>query len=281
MFNEFISFDNSGDSLIKEESITDIYQSTKLFLDSNLINEAASEWLNRNSINRNISNMFKESKNVKANSKSIQKTNIKAKGCGKHMLADNACPSCELVRIAGKQDDVRYGDTKANPGGYTFRTYEEKGPTLKINPPAKEPNFQKDNDKNKKLKRGDKSVSAFRVGKPDGIGAEWNTRTNGSGLTGGAGLGNPMSSESVEYSNANPASTAMPSGGSVNPLSGSFSEKKVFSKFRVKKEAIDSPGEVAMGVGGTLGGSGNKEGMATYGDERRIGISIKKKINRS
>ena len=287
MFEEFIIFDNSGDETIKEEAITEIYSASNLFLESNLITAAANQWLNKNKINKAIYEIFKEGKNVKTNSKSIQKANLRSKGCGKHiMLADNNCPACQMARIAGKQDDVRYGDTKANPGGYIFRTYEEtiseKGPTITISPEPKEPNFQKDNDKNKKIKRGDKSINGGRIGKPDGIGSEWNTRTNGSGLTGGAGLGNPMSSESQEYSNASPASTAFPAGGLVDPMKVDR-EKPTFDKIRkkLKKEAIDDPGAVDMGVGGTMGGASNKEGMDTYSDKlRNIGVLIKKNRNK-
>jgi hypothetical protein len=35
------------------------------------------------------------------------------------------------------------------------------------------------------------------------------------------------------------------------------------------KEGLEGGGEVAMGVGGVLGGSGNKEGMDTYSDTNR------------
>jgi predicted kinase len=275
IFDNFILFDNSGDNLIKEETITKIYETTNLFLDSNLINESATDWLNRNSINKNISNIFKENKNVKTNNESDYKQNNGQRGCGKHrLLNDNNCPSCQMLRIAGKQDDVRYGDTKANSGGYTFRTYEETGPTLKVNPPAKVPKFRTDKNTEDLKKRGNNSNISGRIGTPDGLSPTFNDRGYG-----GAALGDQTYSESIEFSNASPASTTMPSGGSVNPLSGSFSEKKVFSKFRkIKKEAMDSPGEVASGLSGTLSGAGNTEKIVTYGDERRIAPN-KKKIN--
>ena len=287
IFNDFIFFDNSGDEVAKEEFVTEVYKTTKLFLDSNLINEAASHWLNRSVINKSIYDIFKENKNVKKDSKSIQKANLSTNACGQHrMLADNNCPDCQMVRIAGKQDDVRYGDTKANPGGYIFRTYEEKGPTLKINPPAKVPNFQKDNNTEKVKKRGNTSLSAGRISRPDGIGGEWNTRTNGSGLTGGAGLGNPMSSESQEFSTANPASTAFPGGGLVDPMKvdrEKITEKPSFTKIRKKlKEFNGFQNGLGSGLGGVLGGGDNKEGMDTYKDPMRnvqndYGIKIKKK----
>ena len=44
------------------------------------------------------------------------------------------------------------------------------------------------------------------------------------------------------------------------------------------KEAIDDPGAVDMGVGGTLGGASNKEPMQTPMDKFGLsGITIKKK----
>ena len=107
-----------------------------------------------------------------------------------------------------------------------------------------------------------------KTGQPSGVGDEWNTRTNGSGLTGGAGLGNQTYSESEDYSNESPASTAMPSGGIVNPLNSDYN--KDFKKFRktIKKEAIDDPGSCEMGVSGTAGSAMNKEPMVTPNDNK-------------
>jgi hypothetical protein len=57
-----------------------------------------------------------------------------------------------------------------------------------------------------------------------------------------------------------------------------YREQKEFSKFRKVIEAIDDPGAVDMGVGGTLNGATNKEPMQSYKDsERNIGLQIKKK----
>ena len=136
-------------------------------------------------------------------------------------------------------------------------------------------------EKVKRLKFGDKSLSAGRIGNASGLGSEWNTRTNGSGLTGGAGLGNQTYSENQEYSNANPSTTAMPSGGSVNPLSSEY-DNKDFKKFRklVKKEAIDDPGAFDMGVGGTLNGATNKEPLVVPNDNKvRANDILKRKRN--
>ena len=171
-------------------------------------------------------------------------------------------------------DNIKWDGNKKR-GGYTFRTYESFGdnrfessePKIKNYPEPKENSFNQDKETKKVKRFGDKSGKESKLGNPSGLGSEWNTRTNGSGLTGGAGLGDQTYSESEDYSNANPASTAFPSGGSVNPLSSDYEpKKKGFKKFR--KEAIDSPGEVAMGVYGVMMGATNKEPMETYASKK-------------
>lgn len=270
-FSNFIPFDNTGNLDTKEEDIHEVYESTNKFLDSGL-GDTAEDWLNRRS-KLNINSLFKENKNVQSINRFIKnKTN-------RRPLLDNA-PGQQLQRKLNRPDDVRDGDVARN-SGYTFRTYhEEAGPKVEILPTTKEPNFQKDKEKVKRLKFGDKSSSG-RIGDPSGIGSEWNTRTNGSGLTGGAGLGNQTYSESQEYSNASPSTLSMPSGGSVNPLSSEYDNKE-FKKFRksVKKEAIDDPGAVDMGVGGTLNGATNKEPLVTPNDNKvRVNNLLKRKKN--
>ena len=136
------------------------------------------------------------------------------------------------------------------------------------------------------MKSGDTSGKASSVGRPDGLGSTWDSRTNGEGLTGGAGLANQTYSEDMGYSNANPSSTSFPSGGSVNPLSSEY-DKKDFKNFRDKykkvqaqKESVDSPCD-DMGVSGTLSGASNKEPMETPADKFNLaGITIKKKKNK-
>lgn len=273
-FNNFISFDNTGDIDTKEEDIHDVYESTKEFLDLKTVNETADDWLNRN-----FKTEYKEQTNVKSSNRFLQiKTNrsVPARGPA-DITPDNA---------AVRTDDIK-GNTypRKNPNGttYTFGqnagVYAEEAPTIKVQGEPKESNFSKDKEKVKLKKFGDKSLSASRVGNPDGIGSTWNSRTNGSGLTGGAGLGNQTYSESEEYSNASPASTAMPSGGSPNPLSSNYTVKE-FKKFRKVKEAIDDPGAVDMGVGGTLGGATNKEPMVTPADNKVRATDVLKKIKK-
>ena len=303
-FSNFISFDNTGNIDTIEEDITVVYQSTKMFLDEKDLNESASMWLDRNiNINDKIDSLFKENKNVTENSKSIQKTNPSSrnKGCGKHrFIADNTCEGCLAARgpaditadnragATGPYGDSIKGNTfpRKNPNGttYTFGAgagvyAEAKTPTLKVNPTPKESNFQKDAN-TERLKKGDKSLNAGRVGRPSGVGPEYDTRAGGQGAAAGAGLGLQTYSEDQDYSNAQPSSAAIPGSSALqpNPLNNSYDFSKFRKKLKIKKEAIDNPGTVDMGVAGVLSGAGNKEGMETYKDTmRNIGINIKSK----
>jgi hypothetical protein len=289
-FTNFIEFDNTGRIETKEEDITEIYLTTKLFLDSKAINEIADDWFERNNkvdINTRFATVFKEN-NVKTNSKSIQTKTVgkynnffrAAKGPA-DIIPDNS------GSLVSGQDQIK-GDTgprkkttSSVTGGAWSGAYEETQPTLKISPVPKEPNFQKDNDKEKVKKRGNTSLSAGRVGRPDGVGQSYDTRAGGQSAAAGAGLGQGMG-ESQEYSNAQPSSAAMPgsSAMSPNPLSSVYEpKKKSFKYFRNNiKEFNGFQNDVESGVGGVLGGSGNKEGMDTYKDQNRnIGIEIVKK----
>jgi hypothetical protein len=134
-------------------------------------------------------------------------------------------------------------------------------------------------------KRGDTSQRAGRVGRPDGVGQEYDTRAGGQGAAAGAGLGNQTYSETIDYSNGNNQSTGKLPGVSPNPLSSDYEQpvKKTFKKFRLKTESIDSPtvgGD--SGLAGVLGGAGNVEKMDSYKDPMRnikndYGLKIKKK----
>ena len=285
-FQNFVAFDNTGNIESKESDIHDVYESTKNFLDSKLLNETSEDWLNRNNkldINIKINSLFKEEeKNAKTYNRFFQKTKtstgISTKSPGDSTPDNSATYSGDEIK----------GNTypRKNPNGKTYTFGQNAGvyaeeATLQIFPEPKETKFSKDKEKVKKTKS---SGYGGRINQPDGIGSEWNTRTNGSGLTGGAGLGNQTYSENQEYSNANPASTAMPSGGSPNPLSGDYNfdsdKDKEFSKFRrkIKKEAIDDPGTCDMGVSGTSGGASNKEPMVTpYDNKVQVSDIIKKK----
>ena len=262
-FKMFTCIDNTGTLESIEEDITETYLNINKFIENRIHKDFAVSWLEKHSL--------KEEKNV-------EKVN-------KFLKNKVTSPTISPDNRAGdpNADDIKW-DAPKRTRTYTFGSgsgiYAEEikyKAKFYVNPEAKESNFSKDKEKDKVKK----SLSASRIGNPPGVGPEFDTRTSGQGLTGGAGLGNQTYSETVEYSNANPASTAFPSGGSPNPLSGEYTDKvKDFKKFRktLKKEAIDDPGACDMGVSGTLSGAGNKEGMDTYKDlNRNIGIKIEKK----
>lgn len=101
-----------------------------------------------------------------------------------NLLSDNNCPTCQLVRISGKPDNVKYGDVAQNTG-YSNRAYHEQAqPSLKISPEKKIPNFQKDKDSKVKPKYNTQGGKFRPV---DGIGDTWSDRPNqGSGAFGNA-----------------------------------------------------------------------------------------------
>ena len=277
MYNNFMVFDNTGDLNDKEFDIHVVYENTKEFLDNKIINETAIDWMtkhNKFDISHTINRLFEEKTNAKENNRFLKiKTNPACKAAGPGDIpADNRASEPNA-------DDIKWDGGYKKRGSYIFKTYESSEPKIKIRPEPKETNFDQDKETKKIRKFGDRSGKEPNNVRPSGLGSEWNTRTNGSGLTGGAGLGNQTYSESQEYSNANPSSTAFPSGGSPNPLSSDYDvpKKKTLRKFR--QESIDSPGEVAMGVYGTMGGASNKEPMETYAD-RKNGIEISKKKKR-
>ena len=149
-------------------------------------------------------------------------------------------------RASEPVDDIKY-DAPKKRSTYTFKTYSEANqPTISVRPEPKEPNFTKDKETTKKKKWLNSPTVNQRIRNVTTIGQEFDTRQQGT----------------------------------VYPMSGlgdvTYREQKEFSSFR--KEAIDDPGAVDMGVGGTLGGASNKEPMQSYKDqERNIGITIKKK----
>ena len=270
-FDQFMLIDNTGTLESIEEDITETYLNINRFIESKVYKDVAISWLeNHNKLNTNIS--FKENKNVEKVNRFLKiKTNPSLRA------SDRISPD----NRAGdpNSDDIRW-DAPKRTRTYTFGSgagvyAEESKPTLKVKPKSKESNFSKDKEKGK-VKT---SLSASRIGNPPGVGPEFDTRTSGQGLTGGAGLGNQTYSETIEYSNANPASTAFPSGGSPNPLSGEYTKVKDFKKFRKTiKEFNGFQNDTESGVGGTLGGADNKEGMDSYKDvNRNIGIKIQKK----
>jgi predicted kinase len=296
IFEMFVNFENNGSINTKEFDIDFMYNLTNKFLDLQVVNETAISWLEnhgRLNINDKFNRLLKEENNVEKISRIFE---VKAKtSSGKFSASRNKADGPGDISPDNRSSSRGVDDIKFNAGKktstYTFGSgagvyAEAKGPTLSISPPAKEPNFQKDNNKEKVKKRGDKSQKLQGLGKPPGVGPEYDTRAGGQGAAAGAGLGNQTYSESQDYSNASPSSTAMPGSSALqpNPLTNAYDgKKKDFKKFKdTIKEFNGFQNDVESGVGGVLGGSGNKEGMDTYKDTNRniqndYGLKIKKK----
>jgi len=253
MFEDFNLFVNNNSTTdVIEESITDVYDHAKDFLDRDYTNEIATDWLIRNgkmNIDEAFSSMFEDVSRCKH---------------GK-LLVDNNCTFCQMQRKAGKIDDVRDGDVKSN-SDYVFKTYEDSSPTLKVSPEPKIPSFRKDKetDKSKKPKWFNLPSGAIKA---SGMGREFDSRQQGT-VYPMSGMGDVTYREGVEYKYKN-------EGLAEKPL-------KSFNSFRnIVGEAIDDPGANDMGVGGTEGGATNKEPMQSYKDQgRNVGITIKKNKKR-
>lgn len=292
-FENCISFDNSTSINNLEEEITHTYQLVDNFLKNKEYSDLANDWLEnhgRLNINDKFNRLFGE-ENVTKNSKSIQKSTF-TKYNPSFRAASPADPSPDNRKIGTEIDDLR-GNTRprkdpngrGHSGGAWSGVYstEEKEPTIKYKPQEKISNFQLDKDKIKKLKRGDTSLGVQRLGRPSGVGPEYDTRAGGQGAAAGAGLGQNLYGENLGQtaSNADVANFAGSPGVSVNPLDSRYQTKEQRKK-KTFREFYGFQNDVESGLGGTLGGASNKEGMDTYKDPMRniqndYGLKIKKK----
>jgi hypothetical protein len=221
----------------------------------------------------------KEEKYVKENSKFIQrlKENRNArlvKGTGPRaenlgdITSDNRKIGTETDEIRGNTRPRKDPNGRGHSGGAwsgAYSTEETSQATYKKYSEPKESNFQKDADKIKKLKRGDTSNSRQGFGRPSGVGPEYDTRAGGQGAAAGAGLGNQTFSEDsigpMAGNNDVISFAGMAGGPKPNPLDTNYQDQnKKFNKFRKKlKEWNGFQNDTESGVGGTLGGSDNKE----------------------
>ena len=277
-FKKYLEFDNSIDlneanefeTSEKEEDISIIYEMTNWFFDTPVDNEIAESWLTRHK-KHNINKMFENfitkptsekgyKKYVTENKTTSKSSNAKAGSCScgstkRSLFADNICPSCQLVRKAGRIDSVTDGDVASN-SGYTFRTYESSEPTITVRGADTEPRFQQDNDKQKSKKQKASNAESGKVIKAAGVSPEYDTRGQGT-VYPMAGLSNVNFKEQSEHKYTSTAEVT----------------RKSFNKFR--KESIDSP-SVEMGVTGGYHGPSNKEPMDTL---NKIPVNPKKKKN--
>lgn len=265
-FTKYLEFDNSVDlneandfeTSEKEEDISLIYEMSNWFFDTPVDNEIAESWMTRHK-KHNINKMFENfitkpisekgyKKYVTENKTTSKTSNAKATGCtcsggsGTKNLIDNICPSCQLVRKAGKTDSVTDGDVASN-SSYTFRTYESREPTITIKGAEKEPRFQQDNDKQKSKKQKASNAESGKVIKTAGVSPEYDTRGSGT-VYPMSGLSNVNFKEQTEHKYTSTAEVT----------------RKSFNSFR--KESIDSP-STEMGVTGGEYGPSNKEPMDT------------------
>jgi hypothetical protein len=191
----------------------------------------------------------------------------KPKNRFKNLLKNNNCTVCQMIRKSDKIDSVKDGDVASN-SSYIFRTYEDSQPKLTVNPPPKEPKFNMDKDKENKKRYKWVDSQNQRLRNVAGIGPEYDTRQQGT-VYPMSGLGDVTYREEAENK--------------YNDKELAESSAKSFRKFR--KEAIDDPGAVDMGVGGVLGGATNKEPLETPLSKFGLsGITIenkkKKRFNR-
>lgn len=278
-FKKYLEFDNSIDlneaneieTSEKEEDISIIYEMTNWFFDTPVENEIAESWMTRHkkhNINKMFENFITKPTSEKGYKKYVSETKTNSQAvltegpsctCGdkttssgrsdqkggsykRYRLADNICPSCELVRRQGKPDDIKDGGITSN-SSYTFRTYESSSPIITVKSPAKEPSFQQDADKQKSKRQKASGAESGKVIKTSGISPEYDTRGSGT-VYPMSGLGQVTYREQTEHKYDSTAEVT----------------RKSFNKFR--KESIDSP-STEMGVTGGYHGPSNKEPMDT------------------
>ena len=289
-FKKYLEFDNSIDlneateieTSEKEEDISIIYEMTNWFFDTPVENEIAESWMIRHK-KHNINKMFenfitkptlekgykKYVTETKTNSKAVLaegpscscgdkttpsgRTDQKSGTYKRLRIADNICPSCELVRRQGKPDDIKDGGITSN-SDYIWRTYESSEPTITVKGAEKETKFQQDADKQKARRQKAPGAEAGKVLKAAGISPEYDTRGQGT-VYPMAGLSNVNFKEQTEHKYTSTAEVT----------------RKSFNKFR--KESIDSP-STEMGVTGGDHGPSNKEPMETL---NKIETNPKKK----
>ena len=252
-FTWFKPFDNTGSFDSIEESITSTYGYITKFIETKSYNDVAFSWLENHgklNINETFKYYFKETYNVNQDSKSIQKLNVKGKYSG-YLDADGPADITPDNRPNDKGDQAR-DDIKDNGpkkrNSFIYKTYVESGPTLRINPPPKETNFSKDNEKNK-LKRYRWLQAPSGAIKSPGLGPEFDTKQQGT-VYAMSGLGDVT-----------------------------YREERDFGNFRktIKEYMDDSD----SGLGGVMGGASNKEPMETLANkDQAAGVSLYKKKNK-
>jgi len=270
MFSCFLEFDNSinmqsSNLLIneaKQNEISDICNEISYFFKTKVANEQAIAWTQSNAkLNEKELTNEKHTKHNKRGygkglEKSLQSKNLKSKGLPTRVLKDNNSSVDQMLRKAGKPDDIRDTDVRGN-NSYIFRTYEETQeavlPSLKVNPEPKIKAFDTDKESPKMKRKSGVSLLPGKAMQGTGVGNTFDTRTSDS----------------------------------VYPMSGlgNTTYNETFNKFRnkLKGEAIDSPG-TDMGSYGGVGNGVNKEPMQTLQDKVSTSTmknkSLKKRLDK-
>ena len=271
-FTNFIDLNNSDSLETIEEDITEIYHQLNMFIDDNTYMSEAYRWMETHGKLNNNHVIVKETNNVQKNFSFVQRlkesrnarivkgTTGRAEDFGS-IIPDNRKIGTETDQIKGPLRVRKDPAEKGHSGGAWSGVYEETNPHIQKFAEPKESNFSKDADKIRRLRNGDKSNSASRVGTPSGVGPEYDSRAGGQGAAAGAGLGNQTYSEDTigpTASNADVVNFAGMAGGpKPNPLE---TGPKDFKKFRKTiKETKGFQNEPESGFVGTLSGSDNKE----------------------
>lgn len=248
-FKKFVYFDNSGSYDIIEESITETYQNINQFLDNKWYSDVAGSWLQNRDKLRSENYLFKEDKNVKKDSKQTQANTVKKYN-----------PS---FRVATSGLSARGpGDITFSNAGIGSDTDQIRGNTN----PRKNPNGK-----------------TYTFGSGTGVYAESAPSLKISAPPKESNFSKDKEKDKIKkfkWINS-PAKVMKPDGvgREFEPRSG----LPAGLGDQTYGESIDDPGIVDPGVGGVLGGSGNKEPMRMYSDldKKLIGYEIKKKKKKS
>lgn len=253
-FDKFIDFDNSGSYENLEEVITDTYEEINTFIENKNYNKISFSWLESRgkiSITESVKSLFKEDENVKKSSRFFE--NYKTKGASRTGPSVKSAGGPAADNIGDIPADNRPGDTNADNikwdgpkrrSSYTFRTYSEDSPSIKVYPEPKESNFSKDKEKVKRKGLVDSPTVNQRVRNITTIGQEFDTRQQGT-VYAMSGLGDVT-----------------------------YREQFDFKSFR---ESYNDPSDSEMGVSGTAGSATNKEPMENPKDKLGYDYINKKK----
>jgi len=188
-FSKFMEFNNSSSFEEIQEDISDTYGKINRFIENKNYNEIAFSWLeSRGKIS--ITSLFKENENVKKNSRFFESYKSKLNtetstrypkiSAGTGPTADGPGDTTPDSRAGDTNADNIKWDGNKKRGSYTFKTYSEEGPSLKISPIPKENNFSKDKEKVKQRNRfTDAPTVNQRMRNITTVGPEFDTRGQG------------------------------------------------------------------------------------------------------